>query len=196
MKIGAQALIPVILITVLSACGPAPVPTPNATDVQNTAVSLAQTAISLTKTAFPTATALPPTVTPSLTFTPAPTPAAPGGTPLGLGSPTPDLCSGPAPSAPLGPVVQVKFVNKSGGTVNLAFGMMQPNALGECGVYSFSFGTFDSPVVKILMGCYWGYAWVTGKKPSTAQSIQPLCFTDITQTRAVVVGTEVIDFNP
>jgi hypothetical protein len=181
----------VLVILVLSACRPAPVPVPNATDVQNTAIALAGTQISMTKTAFPTATAtsLPPT------FTPAPTlpPAVPS---IASAAPTTDPCSGPAPSSPKGPLVQVKFVNKSGGSVNLAFGMIQPNALGECGTYSFGIAAFESPVVKVLQGCYWGYGWVTGKKPSTTQTISPLCFTDPNQTRAVLIGTEVIGFSP
>jgi hypothetical protein len=189
MKIRAQVIVSVFLVATLAACGPAPVPGPNPTDVQSTAVSLAGTAISMTKTAIPTATPLPPTSTATPTATVEPTLSTPG-------TATTDPCSSPAPSAPLGTLVQVKFVNKSGGSVILAFGMMQPDSLGECGVYSFSFGTFDSPVVKILAGCYWGYAWITGKKPSTAQSINSLCFTDPAQTRSVVIGTEVIDFNP
>ena len=92
-------------------------------------------------------------------------------------------------------MVQVKFVNKSGGSVNLAFGMSQPNSLGECGTYSFSMGRFEEPVVTVLAGCYWAYAWVTGEKPSTASNVEALCVTDPNQVRAITIGSEVIGFD-
>src|SRR5262249_51023547 len=92
----------ILIIVALSACGPASAPALSVTDVQNTAVSLAQTEISLTKTALPSATPtlLPPTpastFTPFPTLAPLPTPVTSGGNPGVVGGATTDPCSGPA----------------------------------------------------------------------------------------------------
>lgn len=187
------------LAALLAACGPAPEPTLSVTDIQNTAVALSWTGIAMTQAALPTATPPPPTPTPLPTSTPFPTLAAAIPT-LAVGnvgsnsSATASPCDGPPPYQPSGTQVQVKFVNKSGGSVNLSFGMIQANDLGECGTYSFSFGQYDSPVEKVLKGCYWAYAWVSGKKPSTAQTTGSLCLDDPNNTKSVLVGTETIGF--
>ena len=81
-----------------------------------------------------------------------------------------DPCNEPPPVEPKGTTVQVRFVNKSKGRVNLSFGMIQENDEGECGTYSFTIGPQMSPETTILAGCYWGYAWITGTEPSIAKS--------------------------
>lgn len=189
-----------LMIALLAgACGPAPEPTLSVSDIQNTAVALSWTSIAMTQAALPTATPVPPTSTPLPTPTPFPTlaaqlPTLAFGNPVVNASPTASPCDGPPPFKPVGTQAQVKLVNKSGGAVNLSLGMLEPNSSGECGTYSFSLGIYDAPVEKVLEGCYWAYAWITGNKPSTAQSTYNLCF-DTSQTRALWIGTETIGFH-
>ena len=82
MKIKYPVSISILLITLISACGPTPAPTLSAADVQGTAVANAWVAITQTQAAIPTATQtlIPPlptiTFTPLPTFTPYPTLAA------------------------------------------------------------------------------------------------------------------------
>ncbi len=194
MKRKVLTIISILIIATISACGPAPEPTLPAVDVQNTAVADAWTAVALTQAAMPTATeTLIPTatITPTLqpTFTAVPTLVPP------TAAATESVCNQPPPIKPLGVEVKVKFVNKSGGNVNLSFGMNSPNDKGECITYSYTLGVFDEPVVNVLSGCYWAYAWVDGKEPSTAQTIDLLCITDPAKQPAVWITKEVISFH-
>jgi hypothetical protein len=189
----------IVIILTLAACGPALEPTLSADDLANTAIAQAWAAVTLTQAAIPTATATPIPPTPTLTFTPLPTftpvmvsPIAPATL---VDTSATDPCNEPPPYEPKGILVKVKFVNKSGGNVNLAFGMTEKNSLGECGTYTFTLGTYDEPVVTVLAGCYWGYGWVTGKTPSTAKTIDFLCVTDPNQVPAIWIGPEVISFH-
>ena len=196
MKIRISSVISIIMITALVACGPAPTPTMNSADVANTAVALAWTGVAMTQAALPTATATftpLPTDTPFPTSTPIPPPTVAVVNPAA--APTLDPCQDVPPVKPKGQTVQVKFVNKSEGAVNLSFGMNPANSYGECGIYSFSLGRYDAPVVTVLAGCYWAYAWVTGNKPSTASNVSPLCVTDSGQVRSITIGTERIEFD-
>jgi hypothetical protein len=156
-------------------------------------MAVAWTDIALTQAAIPTNTLPPPTSTPAPTFTPFPTlPPLPTAGPAATA--TSDTCDQPPPTEPRGATVQVNFKNKSGGILNLGFGMQTPNSLGECGTYNFSLGQFESPTVRVLAGCYWGYAWISGDKPSTAQTINNLCMDDSSAVYTVTIGTEVIEF--
>ena len=195
MKKNIPCIVSLIMIVGLSACGPAPAPTLSASDIANTAIVSAWTEVFMTQAANPTATStlLPPTPTSLPTFTPPPS-FTPQTAASVSGSPTPDPCNEPIPPQTQGGKVQVNFINKSGGSVNLAFGMSQKNSLGECGVYSFTLGAFESPTVQVLAGCYWGYGWVGGKEPSTAQTTQYLCLTDSGAIYIITVGAEVIEF--
>lgn len=187
------------MILTLAACGPEPEPTSSPSDLANTAIAVAWTEVYMTQAAIPTATPLPPT--PTLLPTLAPLPTSPvlvvptSVAPTLPSNTTSNPCDAPPPYQPKGTMVQVKFVNRSDGSVNLAFGMIEPNSLDECGTYSFSIGRYDEPVVKILAGCYWAYGWVTGEKPSTAKNIEALCITDPNHVPAITIGTEVIAFN-
>jgi hypothetical protein len=91
--------------------------------------------------------------------------------------------------------VRVKFINKSGGNVNLSFGMNSPNDEGECVTYTFVLGTYDEVIETVLMGCYWGFGWVNAKQPSTARTIDLLCLSDPNKAPAVWISTEVIAFH-
>jgi hypothetical protein len=186
----------IVVVTILSACGPEPAPTLSPGDVANTALADAWMAVTLTQAALPTATAtLTPLPAPSLT--PLPTLALlPTSIPATLPpSGAADPCDQPPPFEPKGTLVQVQFVNKSNGSVGLSFGMIEANEEGECGTYNFSMSRFDSPTVKVLAGCYWAYGFVTGDKPSTAQSVNALCVPDTSRIWKIKIGPEVIEFN-
>jgi len=185
-----------ITMLALAACGPAPEPTLNAGDLANTAVAEAWIAVTLTQAALPTntATPIPPTPTPLPTVTPFPTlPPLLATIPSATAATNP--CNMPPPIDAQGAKVKVKFVNKSKGTATVAFGMETENPDGECGTYSFTFAENQAAVVDVLAGCYWAYAWIAGNEPSTAKSIEMLCFTDPNQIRGLTIGTEVIGFD-
>ena len=186
----------ILIILTLAACGPAPTPTLNADDIRNTAVADAWMAMTMTQAAIPTATLtpIPPSPTPTLTLTPFPTLPLIVATAVSATSAA-DTCNQPPPLKPKGVTVQVKFVNKSGGNVNLSFGMDFPNYQDECVTYSYTLGKFAEEVVTVLVGCYWAYGWVDGEQTSTAQNIDLLCLTDPNKVPAIWIGSEVIAFH-
>jgi len=188
-------LISILMILTIAACGPAPEPTLSPADIANTAVADAWIAITQTQAAIPTntATPIPPTATPLPTFTPLPTLAPILQTPVPATSAA-DACNQPPPVKPKGSLAQVKFVNKSGGSVNLSFYMTAPNAQGECVTYTFVLGRYDEPLETVLAGCYWAYGWVDGKQPSTAQAVSSMCI-DASKVPAIWISAEVISFH-
>jgi hypothetical protein len=185
MKHGTKYIVTIVMVIILSACGSSAPPTMSSADIQGTAVAAAWTIVAMTQAAIPTNTPIPPTETPSPTpqptFTPLtlPTSAFPtlGTGATAAGAATVDLCNLPVAAGAPGHKAKVQFQNKSNGNVNLAFGLMRPTDFGECGTYHFTFSKTESPVVEVLAGCYWAYAWVTGKKPSTAVNIYEFCIT-------------------
>ncbi|MFL7869974.1 MAG: hypothetical protein AB8I58_14185 [Anaerolineales bacterium] len=189
-----------IVMIVASACKPAAEPTPDILAIQDTAVALAFTTVALTQAALPTITPVPTQPpTPAETPTPFPTlPALSTPTSQALVAPTStetDICNLPPPSDPQGTTVQIRFVNESKGQVNLSFGMLEENDEGECGTYSFSIAPQASPVVEVLSGCYWAYAWITGNTPSIARSTQAICVTDTSQIRGITITPETVGFD-
>jgi hypothetical protein len=193
----------ILIIITLSACGAAPAPTMNLADAQNTAVAAAWLAVTQTQAALPTvtlaptstSTPVPPTETPASIVTLFPTvPPQEQSVPL-AGAATVDPCNQIPTAKPKGLLVSVKFINKTEGDVNLSFGMATPNKIGECFTYSYTLGRYDAPVVKVLAGCYWGYGWVTGNKPSTTRTTKWLCLTDPAQEPDVWIGVETINFH-
>lgn len=200
MKKKYPTLISILLITIISACGPTPAPTLSAADIQGTAVANAWVAITQTQAAMPTATQTPIPPTPTVAFTPLPafTPyptLAPVVATLPDTSVT-DPCKGPAPVKPLGTTVTIKLINKSGGNVApISLGMMKENSLKECGIYTFSLGKYEEPVVTVLAGCYWGYGYVNGDKPSTPETADALCVTDTDKTTSIWITENLISFH-
>lgn len=175
----------------LAGCGPAPAPTLRVPDIQSTGFALASTGIAMTKAALPTATVPPPTDTPLPLPTSFPTVLSDIPT-LGSvgGTPTDNPCNMPPPLKAKGNWVAVKLKNATGGDVNLALGMNAPNALGECGTWSFSLGPYGEPTAHVLVGCYWGFGWVTAKKPSTSKSTQSMCLTEGGHVYEITIGPE------
>ena len=199
MKKKYLTILSILIITIMSACGPAPTPALTSEEISNTAIANAWIAITQTQAAMPTATSTspPPTQTPLPTFTFLPTlPPVTAASVIDPGAATPDPCNQPPVEKPLGATLKVKFVNKSGGIVNLSFGMVTPNARKECFTYSFTLGVFDEPVVTVMEGCYWGYAWITGKTPSVARTGSTiLCLSDPNKVPAIWIGKEAIYFH-
>ena len=190
--------ISILAILVLTACGGAEAtPEISSEDLASTAVAEAWLVITQTAAAMPTATPIPPTFTPQPTSTIAPTLAllptqsAPAAV---VATATPECNQIPGPE-PKGDLATVEFYNESKGNVNLAFGMMSPNDKGECYTYSFALGTDATSSNKVLAGCYWGYAWITGSNTSVARSGDVvMCLTDVAVIYKVKITAERVDF--
>ena len=199
MRKRVPTILSLLIMIVLSSCGAAKA-TPDTVDIYGTALALAETSVAFTKAAMPTATPFP-TLAPTLEFTATPFPtlqslASP--TSLVVAVPTntqTNPCNEPPPSDPVGTTVRVRFVNKSKGLANLAFGMLQENDEGECGTYNFTIGANTSPEVTVLAGCYWGFAWIAGTDTSTAKSFADICLTDPNQVRGITITKETIGFD-
>lgn len=193
--------ISILAILALSACGGAEAtPEISAEDIAATSVAQAWLVITQTAAAMPSPTPIPPTFTPQpTTATIAPTlgllPTQASAAPAGVvATATPECNQIPAPE-PLGNKTTVEFYNESEGSVNLAFGMMSPNDKGECYTYSFALGTGSTSSNKVLTGCYWGYAWISGSEASVARSgDKVMCLTDTAVIYKVVITKERVDF--
>jgi hypothetical protein len=192
--------ISILIILTVSACGANNVePTLSPADQASTAVAEAWLLITQTQAALPSATPVPPTATPEPTFTFVPTIEILATLPSAAtvaSAPTQDECNQPPPVEPQGALVNVEFTNQSEGQVNLALGMNSPNEKKECVTYSFSLGNGGGLVnAKILAGCYWGWAWITGKEPSVAKTGSViLCMKDTSGTYRILVTKETINF--
>lgn len=190
-----------IVAMTMASCSPQSAPPVSVTDVQNTAIALAFTQIVMTQSALPTATLVPPTPVPPTqqvaTLAALPTVAleTPTVAPINnaAASPTPD-CYQPPPAKLVGTTVQIKFVNKSDGPVDLSVGMYAPNDRGEC--FTFAFFIADRAVeeVTILAGCYWIAGYQNGPKPSTPR-VEYICLTDTNQTRGISINNNTIGFD-
>jgi hypothetical protein len=189
------SVVSILIVTVLSACGPAPTPTLSAVEVQGTAVAQAWLAMTLTQLAMPTATQTPIPPSPTATFTPFPTLAIPTLAPPTLPVATAvNPCNDVPPVKPLGDVVRILFINKTDSRLNFGFGMVQANSLKECGTYNFTLGKFDQPEVTVLAGCYWGYGWVESPA-STPQTANNLCVTDKSKVYQIWITKDLIAFH-
>ncbi len=187
----------IAIILLLSACGAEAMPTLSPLDLANTAVADAWISVTQTQAAMPTNTPIPPTITPQPTFTFVPTiailPTNPPATVVSAA--TQGECDQVPPTKPLGELINVEFENQSEGSVNLAFGMNAPNGKGECVTYSYALGVGSDTPVKILGGCYWGYGWIDGKKPSVARTGSViLCMKDPNVVYHIEITKESINF--
>jgi hypothetical protein len=195
MKRKSLSSISMLIIIMLAACGTAPTPTLSVSDIQKTAFPIVMTQYALTKAAIPSDTPVP-TALPTLAPLPTIALETPVNAPVVDPNATPTVdCNQPIPTKTKGATVQIKLVNKSGGSVALSMGMNEANSLGECGVYSFGLRDKESVVVTILSGCYWGYGYVSGgKKPSTSR-VGNICLTDTSETRGLTIGAETMGFD-
>ena len=187
--------ISIIIITITSACGGSAEPTISAEAIAQTAVAEAWLAITQTQAAMPTPT-IQPTSTPEPTLVLLPTlpplPTLSGQTPVSV-APTTDPCNQVPPIEPQGKVVRVEIKNEAQGPANLGFGMNSPNDKNECVTYSFEIGVGKVAAQNVLIGCYWGYAWINGAEVSNARTGGTLlCLTDANQTYHVRITKETI----
>lgn len=186
-----------LLTVILAACGPS-TPELSAEDISNTAVAEAWLVVTQTQAAMPTSTPVLPTSTPEPTATLAPTlalPTLPPATIAVAATATPECNQAPTTDTK-GAQVNVEIKNESEGQVNLAFGMNNPNDKGECFTYSFGIGRGDIYTAKVLTGCYWGYAWISGSEPSVARTGGDiLCLTDPNATYRITITKETIKIN-
>ena len=163
-----------LLVLVTTACAPA-VPTIDPAEVQASAVAAANTMIAMTKAAIPTATETPvpsQTPLPSPTFPPLPTlPPADSASPT---SSTGDDCNHLFDlAADRNRRSPVKINNNTKGPANLSLSMGTKNAFGQCGYLGFNIPRGQTIFVDMPQTgkgpCWYGYAWINGAKPSTAE---------------------------
>lgn len=194
--------ISILLVFILSACGGGTeaAPTMSADAIAQTAVAEAWLVITQTAVAMPSATPIPPTNTPEPTVTAQPTIALlptlpPSSGALVTPTSSTDPCNQIPVAEPKGTLVTVEIENISQGSANLAFGMTTPNDKAECFTYSFQIGRGDVMTTKVLAGCYWGYAWITGQDTSVAKSGDKImCMTDTALIYHVNVADETVQF--
>ena len=165
--------ISMLVAVLLTACGPKATPTMNPADVQATAFAAASTMVALTQAAIPTATPVPPTETPvpsptlAPTLPPQPTSSIPTLQPTAVPNSNADPCNAPMASDPDGPSTTIKIDNQSSGPANVSL-FLSKTPFGECGYRGYSLTKNGSIIVTMPQGCYSVYAWINGKKPSTA----------------------------
>jgi hypothetical protein len=173
-----------LALVLAAACSPA-APTADPAQIQASAVAAASTMIAMTQAAIPTATEIPPTEPPTPTPLPSPTPlelptlafTAPTVAPTAASG---DDCNHLFDLGETGNARSpVKVNNNNKGTANLSLGMFQKNAFGQCGYLAFQIKGKDSAIISMPQTgtgpCWYGYAWVNGSNPSTAEG-GPFCW--------------------
>jgi hypothetical protein len=184
-------------ILILSACGGADA-TPELSPEDTAATAMAEAWIAITQTAaaLPTNTPIPPTFTPQPTNTAMPTiellPTLPPA-PLVVATATAECITIPVPE-PKGALVNVEIYNESQGSATVAFGMNSANDKNECFSYSLSLGRNDVYTGKVLAGCYWGIAWITGEEQSVARSGDLMCLSDPAFIHKIKITQETFTF--
>jgi hypothetical protein len=141
--------------------------------------------VAMTMAAIPTPTEVPSTPLPSPSPPASPTPLAPPT--LAFQAPTVaptqsgvDDCNHLFDLGATGNArAKVLINNNNKGPVNLSLGMGVKNAFGQCGYLAWSIPAKSSITVDVPQTgkgpCWYGYAWVNGKDPSTPQG-GPFCF--------------------
>jgi hypothetical protein len=184
-------------ILILSACGGADA-TPELSPEDTAATAMAEAWIAITQTAaaLPTNTPVPPTFTPQPTNTAMPTiellPTLPPA-PVVVATATAECITIPVPE-PKGALVNVEIYNESQGSATVAFGMNSANDKNECFSYSLSLGRNDVYTGKVLAGCYWGIAWITGEEQSVARSGDLMCLSDPAFIHKIKITQETFTF--
>lgn len=184
-------------ILILSACGGADA-TPELSPEDTAATAMAEAWVAITQTAavLPTNTPIPPTFTPQPTNTAMPTiellPTLPPA-PVVVATATADCIAIPVPE-PKGALVNVEIYNESQGSATVAFGMNSANDKNECFSYSLSLGRNDVYIGKVLAGCYWGIAWITGEEQSVARSGDLMCLSDPAFIHKIKITQETFTF--
>jgi hypothetical protein len=166
-----------LLITILasvlliSACGPEPVPTMRAEDVQGTAVAAAWTMVAETQAAIPTATPVPPTETasptplPTNTIAPLVIPTQPDGvsTQPVAAQPTSTTssneCDKLLQSSAAGPTAPIKIINETKAPINISL-FLYKTVFGECGYRGYQVPKNGSINIEFPQGDMTAYAWI------------------------------------
>ncbi|MDK1028917.1 MAG: hypothetical protein QGM50_07255 [Anaerolineae bacterium] len=160
-----------LLIILLSACGPTPESTMGAAEIQSTAVAAAWTIVAETKAAIPTATQIPPSAVPTNTSTatalPSPTQST-GFLPTATSLSDKDPCDRLLQSDPDGPDFPLKIINETKSPVTISI-YLEKTSFGMCGYRSYQLKSKGSTLVRFPQGVMYGYAWINGKNPTTAQ---------------------------
>lgn len=167
-------------MVLISACGPEPVPTMSAADVQGSAVAAAWTLVAETQAAIPTATPVPPTETASPTPPPTNTTApliiptqSQGAATQSFGVVTQPVaaqptataasnandCNKPLASNPDGPTSPIKIINETKAPMNVSL-WLEKTAFGECGYRGYSIPKNNSISIDFPQGNIYGYAWI------------------------------------
>lgn len=158
-----------IVALLLAGCAPVATPTVNPAEIQATAVSMALTMAAQTLAAMPTNTPIStntPAPTPTETPMPSiPTAVLPTNTPQTSGS---DPCN-KILSNPPGPKTNVIVRNQTGGTVGSWSLYLSKSNVGECGFIPVSnIERGGSLSLRISLGCYYAFAYVTTKKEKSS----------------------------
>lgn len=181
------------LALLLGACAPPVPPTPDAAQVQASAVAAAYTIVAQTQAAIPpTATV---TDTPEPTFTPTlpPTIALPtvAATTASSGG---DNCVHPLQMSAAGPKHPTLIKNETDAVINLSLNLYKPNLFGECGAISLAgMGKNDSESIGLPSGYWYAYAWAGSGKNFTVSGsfyVQPSYY----QTLQLCIRANVIKY--
>lgn len=166
-----------ILALLLGACAPAVPPTPDAAQVQASAIAGASTMIAQTIQAQPPTPTVTDTPEPTLTPTIAPTlelPTASAPTATASGG---NNCVHPLQMSAAGPKHPTLIKNETGAVINLSLNLYKPNLFGECGAISFAgMGKNDTESIGLPSGDWYAYAWAGSGKNFTVSGtfyVQP-----------------------
>jgi hypothetical protein len=184
-----------------SACGATTTPTVDATQIQASAIAVANTMYAQTQAAIP------PTLVPTDTPLPSPTPT-PSQTPLPLPSPETDIpLADPIPSANLGtdpcngPLTtnpkaspdagkigtNIKIVNSAKAPITVSL-YLNINKQGECGYRSYVMSPTSSVAVvnALPFGCYDISAFINDPKKPSRPPGRYVCITGVDKTTITV----------
>ena len=174
-----------VLALTLTACGAAPAPTIDASQVQASALAVASTMYAMTQAAIPPTFVPTNTPVPSPTDLPSPTPLPPlpmtTDTPFAIQNPTSipstDSCNGPLVNKPSAAAdagkigTNIKITNATKATITVSL-YLNKNRQGECGYKSYVLSKASSTSITndLPFGCYSISAFVNDPKKPTSPS--------------------------